>query len=207
MIIQHISELKLLDLFGASLILVCNVGIQIKSRFVLVRTGIDVVPRKMRGLGNCIFAINVPTNTMLWCVFDYNCSKLCLSVLTPPSKFFWRANLGCRKSIYIQPSKYDIQKLTLVFDVSKNKVKEITNTMAITLRECHQRHGYDAMKDASKGIVKMFCGTGKTALFTKYICDHQRDHRVPTHHPHVAISPQLRIFERVEVRDGLMQTL
>ena len=44
----------------------------------------------------------------------------------------------------------------------------------VTLRECQIR-GYEAMKENGKGIVKMFCGTGKTALFTKYVCDHQLD--------------------------------
>lgn len=40
----------------------------------------------------------------------------------------------------------------------------------VQLRECQQR-GYEAMCREGSGIVKMFCGTGKTALFTRYICD------------------------------------
>lgn len=44
----------------------------------------------------------------------------------------------------------------------------------VTLRYCQVR-GYEAMKEMGKGIVKMFYATGKTVLFTKYICDQQRD--------------------------------
>jgi len=44
--------------------------------------------------------------------------------------------------------------------------------MPISLREC-QEDGYQAMLANPIGIVKMFCGTGKTRLFSKFVIDKQ----------------------------------